>query len=120
MLNIGETLKEQRESRNLSQSQLADKIGISQQNISRWESNSNIPNIIDCIKLADFYGISFDTLIGREDYATGNIEIKGEILSDKERQLIQFFRSLDNSQQETILPFLNAAIPQSSRKKHTK
>lgn len=67
MIDIGRALKEHRESKELSQSELARKTGIKQQNISRWEKNENFPNIIDCITLANFYGISIDYLIGYEN-----------------------------------------------------
>lgn len=63
MLNIGQSLKEHRERANLNQSQLAKFTGIKQQNISRWENSTHFPNIIDCIKLANFYGISIDYLL---------------------------------------------------------
>lgn len=62
-----EALKYQREQAGLSQHQLAEKVGISQGNISRWESGEAIPNIEFCIRLADFYGISLDELVGRKD-----------------------------------------------------
>ena len=67
MIDIGKNLKEHRESAGLSQSELARRTGIKQQNISRWETNENFPNIIDCITLADFYNISIDYLIGYEN-----------------------------------------------------
>lgn len=67
MIDIGKALKEHRENEGLSQAELARKTGIKQQNISRWEKNENFPNIIDCITLADFYGISIDYLIGYEN-----------------------------------------------------
>ncbi|MDE6001197.1 MAG: helix-turn-helix domain-containing protein [Clostridia bacterium] len=66
MLNYGEALKYQREAAELSQHALASKIGTSNQNISRWESGSVLPNIDFCVKLADFYGISLDELVGRK------------------------------------------------------
>ena len=65
-MDIGLALKQQRESMGLSQSQLAKKTGIKQQNISRWENNQAIPSIENCEILADFYGISIDELIGRD------------------------------------------------------
>ncbi len=34
--------------------------------ISTWENNVNLPSIDCCVRLADFYGISIDELIGRE------------------------------------------------------
>lgn len=67
MVNIGESLKEIRESRNLSQLQLAKNTGIKQQNISRWESNQNIPNVLDCIVLANYYNVTLGYLVGIED-----------------------------------------------------
>ncbi len=67
-MNIGKTLKEHRETFEINQSELSRKTGIKQQNISRWENNQNLPNILDCIILADFYNISIDELIGREKY----------------------------------------------------
>lgn len=64
--SLGEALREQRELVGLSQSALAKKTGIPQQTISAWENDTNIPSIEMCIKLADFYGISLDELVGRE------------------------------------------------------
>ena len=65
MINYGEALKAQRIIAKLSTVELAKQIGTSHQNISRWESGKVIPNIDFCVKLADFYGITVDELIGR-------------------------------------------------------
>lgn len=64
--NYGEYLKYQREQAGLSRLQLAQRIGTSHQNISRWESGNVLPNIDYCVKLADFYGITLDELVGRD------------------------------------------------------
>ena len=66
MNNYGEALKEQRELASISKVELAKQIGTSHQNISRWESGKVLPNIDFCVKLADFYGITVDELIGRQ------------------------------------------------------
>lgn len=65
-MNIGEALKYHREANGLSQSALAKGTGISQPKISYYESGKHLPLIDDCIKLADFYGISLDELVGRD------------------------------------------------------
>lgn len=65
MINYGEALRTQREVVGLSQNQLAKQTGIRQDNISRWERGEVLPNIDFCVKLADFYHISLDELIGR-------------------------------------------------------
>ena len=66
MNNYGENLRYQREEKGISQRELAFKIGTSSQNISRWERGEVLPSIDFCVKLADFYGITVDELIGRE------------------------------------------------------
>lgn len=66
MINYGEALRIQREAAGISQNELSRKIGTSHQNISRWERGEVLPNLDYCIKLADFYGISLDDLIGRK------------------------------------------------------
>ncbi len=65
MLNYGEALKNQRELRYLSQTELAQATGLKQQMISHWETNKGLPNIDFCVRLADYYNISLDELIGR-------------------------------------------------------
>lgn len=66
MLDYGDSLKYQREVAGLNKTESAKAIGTSHQNISRWERNEVLPNIDFCVKLADFYGITVDELIGRD------------------------------------------------------
>lgn len=68
MNKVNEALKYQRETANLSQSQLAKLTGISQQKLSYYESGKHSPSIDDCIVLANFYGITIDELVGRKDF----------------------------------------------------
>ena len=63
-INIGESLKQHREERGLTITQLAKQTDISRQNLSRWEENLVVPNALFCIKLAIFYDISLDELLG--------------------------------------------------------
>ena len=65
MTNYGEALRYQREQRGLSQSKLAQETGLKQQMISWWEAGKGLPNIDFCAKLADYYGITIDELVGR-------------------------------------------------------
>lgn len=67
-MNYGKKLKEWREFNGLSITQLAKRVKISHQNISRWERNEVLPNIDFCVQLANFYDISLDELIGRKEY----------------------------------------------------
>ena len=66
-VNIAEELKQHRKVGGYSQSQVAAAIGVTQQAVSLWESGNAEPTISFCIKLADFYGITLDELVGREE-----------------------------------------------------
>ena len=65
-MKFGDELKMQRECAGLSQTEVAKKTGITQAAISRWEDDLRIPNIENCILLADLYEITLDELVGRE------------------------------------------------------
>ena len=61
-------IAELRKERRLSQRKLAQEIGTSQANLSRWEQGLNEPSIIECWKIADYFDVSIDFLCGRIDY----------------------------------------------------
>ena len=67
----GKAIKAIRLTNGLSQSQLAKETGIPQNTISWIESDKGIANIFQIVKLADYYGISVDELIGR-DFMSNN------------------------------------------------
>lgn len=59
-------LKKQREKMGISQRQLAIKMNIPPQNLNRYETGINEPNIKTLIQLADFFNISIDELLERD------------------------------------------------------
>ena len=61
-------IAELRKEKGLSQRQLAKLIGTSQANLSRWEQGLNLPSVIECWKLADFFDVSIDFLAGKIEY----------------------------------------------------
>ena len=66
-MDIGTALKQQREHAGISQSELARATGIKQQNISRWEKNAHIPDVLECLILAKYYGITIEELLGADE-----------------------------------------------------
>jgi len=64
---IGETIKELRKERDMSQEQLAKEIGVSQKAIDYWERGENEPKASYIIRLADFFDVSADYLLGRKE-----------------------------------------------------
>ena len=63
---IGKAIKQNRLERKISQTALANAIGVTHAAISYWENGVNIPNISDCWKMAEFMNISIDELVGKE------------------------------------------------------
>lgn len=61
-------IAELRKENNLSQSQLAKLADTSQSNLSRWEQGLIVPSVLECWKLADYFGVSIDFLCGRCEY----------------------------------------------------
>ena len=65
--SIGKTIKELRKSRGLTQEELADKIGVTAQAISKWENESGMPDLSQIVPLAHVFGVSTDTILGTGD-----------------------------------------------------
>lgn len=66
-MNIGETIKELRTERGISQNALARQIGVSQKAIDYWERGINEPKASYVSALAQFFGVSADFLLGLKD-----------------------------------------------------
>lgn len=62
-MTLGEKLQQLRKSKALSQEELADRLGVSRQSVSKWELNDSMPDIKKIIQLSDFYCVSTDYLL---------------------------------------------------------
>ncbi|MFQ9423057.1 MAG: helix-turn-helix domain-containing protein [Christensenellaceae bacterium] len=67
MEKFGAILKELREEKNLSQLQLSRLVDISQSSIARYELNQAEPRLSDIRKLAIFFGVTADYLVGMDE-----------------------------------------------------
>ena len=63
---MGNIFKELREKNRISQSDLSGKTGISQQALSYIEVTGKYPNSDNLLKIAEFYGVTTDYLLGKE------------------------------------------------------
>lgn len=59
-------LKELRKTKAIKQAQLARMLGVAQSTMSGWENGINEIDIDSLFKLADFFGVSVDYLLGRD------------------------------------------------------
>lgn len=65
-MNIGEKILELRKENNLSQEQLAEKLDVARQTISKWELSETCPNIEQAKQLSNLFNISLDELVGND------------------------------------------------------
>ena len=63
--NFAACLRMYRAKADITQSELAEKVGVDAQSIVNWEKGAYMPSLRTTVKLADALGISIDQLVGR-------------------------------------------------------
>lgn len=92
MLYFGSKLRALRQEKELTQKQLADRLGITKATISAYETNAKYPSVEVLIALATFFDVSADYLLGLSEQR----QREYVQLTDEQNQLIndlirQFF-----------------------------
>lgn len=64
-MKYGDRLKKLRKEKKLSQQELADKLGINRSTYARYETSTTEPDYETLRKLADFFGVTVDYILGR-------------------------------------------------------
>ena len=62
-MRLGEQICKLRSEKNMSQGDLAEALGVSRQSISKWETNSAVPELDKLIKLSEIFGVTLDELV---------------------------------------------------------
>ena len=62
-MNLGNSLFQARKKSGLSQEYVAEKLGVSRQTVSKWETDETVPDIRQSKKMAVLYNVSLDELI---------------------------------------------------------
>lgn len=65
-MTLGEKIYKLRTKRSMTQEQLAEKIGVSRQSVSKWETDCAIPDIEKLKLLAEIFEVSITELLGME------------------------------------------------------
>ena len=64
---LNENIKTLRLSKNMNQVEFAKALGVTKQCISNWENDNVVPSIEMLCKIANFFGVSTDYLLGRSE-----------------------------------------------------
>ncbi len=81
-MNISERIQHLRKIQGISQEELADKVGVSRQAVSKWESGQSIPDMDKIILLSDYFEVTTDYLLkGTKPIET--VQKSGEVLASQ-------------------------------------
>ena len=62
-MSLGTTISRLRAGKGLSQEELANALGVSRQSVSKWETDSSVPELDKLVRLSDMFGVSLDQLV---------------------------------------------------------
>lgn len=75
-MEISKCIKEARQNKNINQEDLAEKLGVTRQTISSWETGKSYPDIISVIKMSDIFDISLDKMLKEDKNLINNMQEK--------------------------------------------
>ena len=81
-MTIGDVIKKERIENKLTQEELAKKLNISRQTVSKWEVGTSLPNIEQLIQLTELLNLSLDNLI------KGDKKMEKKIIKDSKRKFL--------------------------------
>lgn len=102
---IGNILKRLRKAKGASADEVAKFLGISRSGYTNYENELREPNINNLLKLAEYFGVTVDHLLGRDDQQFVD-DIKKVSDSELDKMLIQFFVDLPEKSKQGFRDYL--------------
>lgn len=87
-MNIGNKLKIARAGSGLTQEEVAEKLQVSRQTISNWETEKSYPDIVSVIKLSDLYKVSLDELLKGDKKMIDHLNESTNIVKSNKKLII--------------------------------
>ena len=116
-MTLGEKLKGLREDRDLKQIDVAQEINVLQASLSNYELDINHPDLSVLVKLANFYNVNIDYLLGNTDIKsswkdyTEQIKLQNRTLSSG--KLVEDFNRLTVQDREHLIAILESLASKS-------
>jgi len=93
-MSISEVLKKARSATELSQEAAAEKVGVSRQTLSNWETGKSYPDIVSVIALSDAYGVSLDSLMKGDADMIKHLEESTNVTKSNKQKAASIIASL--------------------------
>ena len=100
-------LLELRKANGLRQIDIANHIGVTKQGYSNYEKGLRDPDYVTLQKIADYYGVTVDYILGRDTDELGNVLTP---LTDGEKALLDLFNRVPKEQQQLVLDMVAVAL----------
>jgi transcriptional regulator with XRE-family HTH domain len=91
---MGELIRDMRKSAGMSQMKLAEKIGVSYQQVQKYEKGASQLNVRRLLQFADAFGVPVGTFFNNGKDCVAQTRPEHSSLSDEEVRLVMFFRRL--------------------------
>ena len=101
---FGDRIKKLRDEKNISQFELSEFLGISQQALSKWENEKTEPDNDSLVKLANYFNVSTDYLLGNSETRRVDKPYDDEL----EKVLFSKAKDLTEDEKKTIINVINA------------
>jgi len=92
MENIKNRIRDLREDLDLRQIDVSNATGIDQKTLSNYETGKTNPDSYSIIKLADFFGVSTDYLLGYSDISIKSVKDVTDVLNNIEKEITEIKR----------------------------
>ena len=105
MIDVHNKLLEWREFYRYKQKQVAEAIGVNRATYANYECGRRSPDIEGLVKLATFYGISLNELVGCNTSVSDNL-----VLMPRDRELLENFHQLSEIKQKACLAHMKLDV----------
>ena len=105
-IDLGSRLKELRIEKNYEQKRISEEFSLSRGTYSLYESNQRRPSYEILVKFADYYNVSIDYLLGRDDNRTATEFQKFSSYSENEMGIIHMVHEMDKIHQKSAFDFV--------------
>lgn len=99
-MSFGNILKKIRQDNNLTQEELARKIGTSRSNIANYENDKNMPSVEILEKISKIFNCSIDYLMGKSNFENNSYELEIYLNNEIKNNLINDLKVLELSKEE--------------------
>lgn len=108
MAEFGELLAELRQENNMTQQDLANILFVSVSTISNYEKGVHLPDIIKLAKIADYFHVTTDYLLGRSSSTLSPDVLNQEVIGGKTTsELINDLRAMSSERREALALVIN-------------